>query len=145
MGCAFGILGSISESTWRFKFEQSGVYYWSISSLCRGCQNYFGGYGHPLSIYVDVDTLTPEPVCLIRSAMGTSIKSTSCIDPCRNIEKGKEVKISNDRGFADATWQPYNEELDWTLRDPGQKIVTLLVYAQFRNKDGQRLYAVYRG
>ncbi len=138
-GLRIGDSGSISESTWRFKFEQSGVYYWSISSLCRGCQNYFSGYGHPLSIYVDVDTLTPEPVCLISIGHGNLYTNRPLVSIHAEVSKAAEVKISNDRGFADATWQPYNEELDWTLRDPGQKIVTLLVYAQFRNKDGQLL------
>ena len=44
-----------------------------------------------------------------------------------------EMRVSNDGGFTGAPWQSYRSALDWTLADPGSRIVTLLVYARLRD------------
>ena len=40
--------------------------------------------------------------------------------------------ISNDGGFADATWEPFDNEKDWTLQACGGVAVPSTVYAKFR-------------
>jgi hypothetical protein len=50
-----------------------------------------------------------------------------------DIDGAAEILLSNDAGFAGAMWQPYQKILDWTLSDPGERIVTLLVHARVRD------------
>jgi PKD repeat protein len=44
-----------------------------------------------------------------------------------------EILVSNDAGFTGAAWQAYASDVSWTLSDAGERIVTLLVYARFRD------------
>ena len=53
-----------------------------------------------------------------------------------NTPQAAEMLVSNDGGFPGAVWQPYRTALPWTLSEPGERIVTLLIYAQFRDEGG---------
>jgi len=50
-----------------------------------------------------------------------------------NTPGAAEMLVSNDAGFTGAQWQPYHSALNWTITDPGNRIVTLLVYARLRD------------
>jgi len=52
-----------------------------------------------------------------------------------NTPATSQALISNDAGFSGAQWQPYSSAIDWTLADPGEMVVTLLVYARLRDAD----------
>jgi hypothetical protein len=54
-----------------------------------------------------------------------------------NTPGAAEIQLSNDGGFRGASWQPYQKTMDWMLNDPGQRIATLVVYARFRDADGE--------
>ena len=53
-----------------------------------------------------------------------------------NTPTVSEMLVSNDAGFGGAQWQPYHSALTWVITDPGDRIVTLLVYARFRDENG---------
>ncbi len=56
-----------------------------------------------------------------------------------NVSNAAYIQMSNDGGFAGATWQPYQPGISWTLSDPGARIATLVVYARFRDANGNAL------
>lgn len=154
--------GGVRSNTWTYTFAEAGAYEWTISSLCVGCTEYFSGFSQTYIVYAGgaptatptiPSTHTPTP-----SPTGTTIPSpTNTATPTRepecsiSIEQGAlftgqptvrlhaaapnaaAVQLSNDGGFTGAQWQPYANELTWTLSNPGQKIVTLLIYARFRD------------
>lgn len=47
-----------------------------------------------------------------------------------------EMIISNDGGFGDAAWEPYQERKPWTITTHGQHVLPRFVYAAFRDQDG---------
>jgi hypothetical protein len=49
------------------------------------------------------------------------------------------MMVSNDAGFMGASWQPYQAQFDWTLRDTEGRIATLLVYTRFISANGTPL------
>ena len=57
------------------------------------------------------------------------------------VENAAEMLISNEESLVDAAPRPYQTSVDWLLRDPGNNIVTLTVYAQFRDASGGLLCA----
>jgi outer membrane protein assembly factor BamB len=96
--------------------------------------------------------ITPTP---IKTPSTTSSPTVVNLDQCTvSIENGKaftkrrditiksnmstatEMQVSNDGGFAGATWQPFRVNLSWTLGDPGVRIASLFVYVRFRNANG---------
>lgn len=149
--------GDIVGTSWQFTFPRSGVYYWSLSTLCNGCQSYFGGYSQPQTVFVDVEptptpSLTPTtapptptptpttiPACLLSIGNGQLYTNQTAIILHASVPDAAEILLSNDRGFGGATWQPYAGTIAWQLPDPGQRVVSLLVYAQFRNQQGESL------
>jgi hypothetical protein len=56
-----------------------------------------------------------------------------------NMPGAAEQMVSNDAGFTGAQWQPYNSAVTWSVTDPGNRIVTLLVYARLRDTNGSLL------
>ncbi len=56
-----------------------------------------------------------------------------------NVQGAGNVMLSNDAGFIGATWKPYKSALQWTISDPGSRIVTLNVYARVRSASGTNL------
>ena len=48
-----------------------------------------------------------------------------------------EVKLSNDGGFDGALWQPYTTTIPWTLDLFGHHVFPRIVYAQFKDEQGQ--------
>lgn len=50
-----------------------------------------------------------------------------------------QVLLDNTGGFEAAEWQPFTSPLAWQLRDVGERITTLLVYARFRDASGEFL------
>jgi hypothetical protein len=52
------------------------------------------------------------------------------VDPAEQLL----VRISNDGRFPSTlAWAPYTERIQHQMNDPGQKVVTMIVYAQFMN------------
>ena len=47
-----------------------------------------------------------------------------------SIPEAEEILISNDAGFIGADWQPYQSASLWEISNPGDRIVTLNVYAR---------------
>ncbi len=142
--------GGLRSNTWTYTFAEPGTYDWTISSLCLGCIEYFSGFSQTYIVYAGgappatpTDTLapsptstatpTPEPECLISIEQGALFTGQPTVRIHAAVPNAAEAQLSNDGGFAGALWQPYASELTWTLSDPGQKIVTLLVYARFRD------------
>ena len=48
-----------------------------------------------------------------------------------------EVKLSNDGGFGGGLWQPYTTTIPWTLDVYNSHVLPRLVYAQFKDEQGQ--------
>ena len=56
-----------------------------------------------------------------------------------NMPDAAEMLVSNDAGFTGSQWQSYHSALNWTVSDPGNRIVTLLVYVRLRDAHGSLL------
>jgi PA14 domain. len=56
-----------------------------------------------------------------------------------NVPGATQMMLSNDGGFAGASWQPYQSTVNWTLSDPGNRIATLVIYSRFRDASGKEL------
>lgn len=142
--------GGLRSNTWTYTFTEPGTYEWTISSLCLGCTEYFSGFSQTYRVYAGgaptatptdlpppspTSTATPtrEPDCSISIEQGALFTGQPTVRIHVAVPNAAEVQLSNDGGFTGAFWQPYANELTWTLSDPGQKIVTLLVYARFRD------------
>jgi hypothetical protein len=54
-----------------------------------------------------------------------------------NVAGASQMLIGNDAGFTGAQWQEYRSATTWTISNPGERIVTLLVYARLRDTVGQ--------
>lgn len=148
--------GGLRSNTWAYTFTTPGTYEWTISSLCLGCTEYFSGFSQTYLVYAGgaptatpteipapspTSTATPtrEPDCSISIEQGALFTGQPTVRIHAAVPNAVEVQFSNDGGFTGAFWQPYANELTWTLSDPGQKIVTLLVYARFRDTAGRPL------
>jgi hypothetical protein len=56
-----------------------------------------------------------------------------------NVANATQMMVGTDAGFTGAIWQPYQPQFNWTLRDTGGRIATLLVYARFSDAGGAPL------
>ena len=88
-------------------------------------------------------TVTPMPThassCTLSIGQGAVFTGQLAVQIHTMVANAAEVQLSNDGGFSGAFWQPYADTINWTVSDPGQKIVTLLVYARFRDAAGNPL------
>ncbi len=154
-----GDSGKLNGTTWQYTFSRRGIYYWTISSLCSGCQNYFSGYSRTYRIVVGADvatatptpiptptiiitptaTVAPNPVCSVSIGDGRLYTNQREITIYAHAPGAAEVQLSNDGGFGGATWQPYAPTLAWTLSEPPQKVATLLIFARFRDQQANLL------
>ncbi len=92
-----------------------------------------GNISQTVSASITLDRKAPLPA-FIKINDGQKItNSTKKVKLTLQAEGATEMLISNRYDFADAEWQPYKTELDWTLRSgQGDKIV----YARFRSAAG---------
>jgi PKD repeat protein len=77
--------------------------------------------------------------CAISLNSGARFTSRLGAQVFSNQPDAAEILLGNDAGFTGARWQPYVSALDWTMTDPGNRIVTLLVYARLRDVHGNPL------
>ena len=84
-------------------------------------------------------TPTPNPLCSVSIGDGQLYTNQRNIIVYANVADAAEVQLSNDGGFGNAVWQPYASTLTWTLSNPPQEVTTLLVFARFRNAQGELL------
>jgi len=86
---------------------------------------------------------TPTPValtdCTVSINAGAIFTRKLDIHVQAKVQNAVWMSISNDGGFSDATWQPYRPNVSWTVRDPGERIATLLVYTRFQDAQGHLL------
>lgn len=61
------------------------------------------------------------------------------VDLYMTAQGASQVLLDNTGGFEAAEWQPFTSPLAWQLRDVGERITTLLVYARFRDASGEFL------
>lgn len=77
-------------------------------------------------------TPTPDPTpvvdCAISINDGALYTGLSAVRVKATVNNGAQMMISNDAGFTGATWQTYQSEFDWLLRDTDGRIATLVVY-----------------
>jgi hypothetical protein len=77
--------------------------------------------------------------CTASIENGTVYTNKRTIQLRFNVPGATQMMLSNDGGFAGATWQPYQSTVNWTLSDPGNRIATLVVYSRFRDASGSQL------
>jgi hypothetical protein len=77
--------------------------------------------------------------CTISINQGAVFTGQRAVQVVANVPGATEMQLSNDGGFGETTWQPYQPSVAWELRDPRYRIATLVVYARFRDADGYRL------
>ena len=75
---------------------------------------------------------------------GVSINSGALFTNNTNVELTigaplytKEMKVSNDGGFAGAVWEPFVELKKWTITQYGNYIIPRVVYIRFKDQKGQ--------
>ncbi|MFN8490040.1 MAG: fibronectin type III domain-containing protein [Caldilineaceae bacterium] len=84
-------------------------------------------------------TVTPMSGCLISLNNGALFTNQRTVTVQANVPNAVQMQLSNDGGFAGATWQNYQTLTSWTLPDIGQRIATLLVHARFRDANNNVL------
>ncbi|MFN8487964.1 MAG: glycoside hydrolase family 44 protein [Caldilineaceae bacterium] len=84
-------------------------------------------------------TATPVSGCLISLNNGALFTNQSTVTVQSNLASAAQIQLSNDGGFTNAVWQPYQSAISWTLPDIGQRIATLLVHARFRDANNNLL------
>ncbi|MFZ4657903.1 MAG: hypothetical protein ACOYNY_12890, partial [Caldilineaceae bacterium] len=148
--------GGLRVNSWSYTFQEPGTYDWTIAALCLGCGEYFSGFSQKYILYVGgaptatptlpplpSPTVTPTPThvasCTLSIGQGAVFTGLPAVQIQATVANAAQVQLSNDGGFTGAFWQPYADTINWTLSDPGQKIVTLLVYARFRDAAGNPL------
>jgi hypothetical protein len=148
--------GGLRVNSWSYTFQEPGTYDWTIAALCLGCGEYFSGFSQKYILYVGgaptatptlppipSPTVTPTPThvasCTLSIGQGAVFTGLPAVRIQATVANAAQVQLSNDGGFTGAFWQPYADTINWTLSDPGQKIVTLLVYARFRDAAGNPL------
>jgi streptogramin lyase len=84
---------------------------------------------------------TPLPLsdCTMSIDGGAIFTGKLAIHVQANVQNAVLMAISNDGGFGGASWQPYRPSVPWTVRDPGARIATLLVYMRFQDAQGHVL------
>jgi hypothetical protein len=88
---------------------------------------------------------TPSPMpgliasCTVSINGGALYTGNAAVQVKANVPNAAQVMVATDAGFTGATWQPYQEQLTWTLPDTGGRIATLLVYARFVDASGAPL------
>jgi len=82
---------------------------------------------------------TPEPVCSVSIGNGQLYTNRRDVEIQTSVTDAAKIQLSNDGGFGGAVWQPYSSVISWKLSDPPQDVATLLVYARFRNRQGDLL------
>ncbi|MFN8487973.1 MAG: hypothetical protein U0350_10295 [Caldilineaceae bacterium] len=92
----------------------------------------------PTKTPLPTNTPTPTPVsgCLITINNGATFTKQRTVTVQANLPGAAQIQLSNDGGFANAVWQPYQPAVPWTLRDVGARIATLVVYVRFRTTSG---------
>ncbi|MFN8487974.1 MAG: carbohydrate binding domain-containing protein [Caldilineaceae bacterium] len=92
-------------------------------------------------------TFTPTPTptpplisgCVIAVNDAALFTGNRVVNVRVNLASAAQMQLSNDGSFIGATWQAYAPLTVWTLRDIGQRIATLVVYARFRDAAGGAL------
>ncbi|MFN8487976.1 MAG: carbohydrate binding domain-containing protein [Caldilineaceae bacterium] len=92
-------------------------------------------------------TFTPTPTptpplisgCVIAVNDAALYTGNRLVNVRVNLTGAAQMQLSNDGSFIGATWQAYAPLTAWTLRDIGQRIATLVVYARFRDAAGASL------
>jgi streptogramin lyase len=84
---------------------------------------------------------TPLPLrdCTVSIDAGALFTEKLAIRVQAEVQNAVWMAISNDGGFSGAIWQPYRPSVPWTVRDPGARIATLLVYTRFQDAQGHVL------
>jgi len=84
---------------------------------------------------------TPLPLtdCTMTINAGAIYTGKLAIHVQAMVENAAWMTISNDGGFSGASWQPYRPDVPWNVRDPGERIATLLVYTRFQDAQGHVL------
>ncbi|GEM_PF-1144583 len=77
--------------------------------------------------------------CAISLNSGAAYTGRLNVQVFSNMPDAAEMLVSNDAGFTGAQWRPYHSALDWIITNPGDRIVTLLVYVRFRDINGNLL------
>ncbi|MFN8494296.1 MAG: choice-of-anchor Q domain-containing protein [Caldilineaceae bacterium] len=77
-------------------------------------------------------TTTPPVDCTLSINQGALFTKQTQVTLALNAANSTQMVLSNDGGFLNAVWQPYQPALAWTLRNVGNRIATLTVYARFR-------------
>ena len=138
--------GGINPST-----GTPGVYR-SIDNLGNSWQPYMDGMGSRAIYDIKLDKSNPQNIYAAtyggmwkftvvagpedyRISVNDGALFTNQTDVSLNLivpSGTSEMIISNDGGFADATWEPFDNEKDWTLQACGGVAVPSTVYAKFR-------------
>ncbi|MEZ4663568.1 MAG: hypothetical protein R2911_39000 [Caldilineaceae bacterium] len=84
-------------------------------------------------------TRTPNPVCSVSIGDGQLYTNQRDITIHANVTGAVEMQLSNDNNFNAAIWRPYAPTQSWTLSSPSQTLLTLQVFARFRDAQGNQL------
>ncbi|MCX6050465.1 MAG: hypothetical protein NT075_35665, partial [Chloroflexi bacterium] len=93
----------------------------------------------PVAANTPTPTATPVSGCLITINNGALFTKQRAVSVQSNLAGAAQIQMSNDGGFGNAVWQPYQPVLAWTLSDVGQRIATLIVHARFREANNNLL------
>ena len=81
----------------------------------------------------------PLTDCTVSINAGAIFTGKLAIHVQAEVQNAVWMAISNDGGFGGASWQPYRPNVPWTMRDPGERIATLVVYTRFQDAQGHLL------
>jgi FG-GAP-like repeat len=140
------------QRSWTIKkLTPSRTYYWSVQAIDTSYAGSIFADEHSFVAGGDVaPTPTPSPTPM-PTPTPPGVPPTGCtisinnaavyvgqrqVHVFMNVPGAVQMQMSNDGGYGGATWQTYDAHADWTLRDPGQRIATLVVYARFVDANG---------
>jgi len=71
--------------------------------------------------------------CAISINSGALFTAKLNVQVFSDTANAAQMLLANDAGFTGAPWRGYHSAVGWTINDPGDRIVTLLVYARLRD------------
>lgn len=116
------------ESALRLLHYQNGAWV-DVTSGQNTAEGWISGTVSQFSPFaIGVYNLAPCAISINNGAMFTGSLDVRVY----SSTPADQIMLSSDAGFGGAYWQPYSPMIAWQMPSPGQRIVTLIVYARLR-------------
>lgn len=128
-----GVYRSLDNTGTNWEFFSTGMGSRDVTSIAidrRSPQSIFAGS----LAGIWKRTMTSEPADFgVSINAGALFVNTAAVTLSLTAPVGTtQMMLSNDGGFAGATWEPFQAQRAWTITSPGVRAVPRIVYAKFR-------------